>query len=86
MYPIEFPEVNVKIAEKSEEYQTLPAFWNQEDGSMTFCFKLSEDEINRMYATGEVWMKVITYNKPLQPIGLSTNKEELIPKEKLIKP
>lgn len=80
MYPIEFPEVNVRIAEKQEEYQTLPAFWDKKEGSMTFCFKLSEDEINRMYATGEVWMKVITFNQDLQPIGLSTNKEELIKK------
>lgn len=75
----EFPEVNVRIAEKQEEYQTLPAYFNKEEGSMTFCFKLSKDEINRMYATGELWMKVLTFGKPLQPIGLSTNKEGLIP-------
>ena len=41
----EFPEVNVRIAEKQEEYQTLPAYFNKKEGSKTFCFKLSKDEI-----------------------------------------
>jgi hypothetical protein len=71
----EFPEVNVRIAEKQEEFQTIPAFWNKKEGSMTFCFKLSESERNRMYATGEVWMKVYTGGREFHPIGLSTNKE-----------
>lgn len=78
MQPIEFKEVNVRIAEHQEEYQTLPAFHNEKEGSMTFCFKLSEDEMSRINATDEIWFKVLTFGNPLQPIALSTNKEDLI--------
>jgi len=75
----EFPEVNLRIAEDQPEYHTLPAFHNKKEGSVTFCFELSEDEINRLYATGEIWFKQLTFNGPMQPIALSCNKEELIP-------
>lgn len=75
----EFPEVNVRIAENQPEFETLPAFYNQQEGSMTFCFKLSEDEMHRIHATGEIWFKQLTCGAPMQPIALSTNKEQLIP-------
>lgn len=74
----EFPEVNVRIAENQPEYETLPAFHNKYEGSVTFCFKLTEEELNRIYATGEIWFKQLTFNGPMNPIALSTNKEELI--------
>ena len=78
MKATEFPEVNLRIAENQEEYVTLPAYHNKEEGSITFCFKLNEDEVNRIKATDEIWFKVLTFNRPMQPIMLSTNKEELI--------
>lgn len=78
MKAIEFEEVNARIAEHQEEYETLPSYYNEEEGSMTFCFKLSENEVNRIKATDEIWFKVLTYGKPLQPIAMSTNKEDLI--------
>jgi len=78
MQPKEFPEVNVRIAEHQDEFVTLPARFNVKDGTMTFCFELSDDEINRIRATREIWFSVLTYGQPLQPIMLSTLKEELI--------
>lgn len=78
MKAIEFPEVNVRLAENQEEYETLPAYHDKEEGTMTFCFKLTADEINRIRATDEIWFKILTFNKPMQPIMLSTNKEDLI--------
>lgn len=78
MIPKEFEEVNIRIAEHQEEFITLPAFWNIEEGSMTFCFQLSQDEVNRIKATDEIWFKIVTGGRPMQPITLSTNKEELI--------
>ena len=35
MKTVEFEGVNVRIAEDQEEYNTLPAFWNQKEGSLT---------------------------------------------------
>lgn len=77
----EFKEVNVRIAENQPEYETLPAYWNKDEGSLTFCFKLEEDELNRVKATGEIWFKQLTFGRPMNPITLSTNKEVLIPKQ-----
>lgn len=75
----EFEEVNIRIAESQPEYETLPAFHNKDEGSMTFCFALSQDEVNRIIATNEIWFKVLTFNRPLQPIAMSCNKEDLLP-------
>lgn len=77
MKAVEFPEVNVRIAEDQPQYATLPAFHDAEEGSLTFCFKLTQDEVNRIRATDEIWFKMITFNRPMQPIALSTNKEDL---------
>ncbi len=74
----EFKEVNVKVAEDQPEYITLPAYFNPEEGSMTFCFELSEDEMNRIKATNEIWIQLLTFGHKMQPIKMSTNKEDLI--------
>lgn len=74
----EFKEVNIRIAENQEQYSTLPAFHNKEEGSLTFCFELTQDELNRIHATGEIWFKQLTFNGPMNPIALSCNKEDLI--------
>lgn len=74
----EFEEVNVRIAENQPEYETLPAYYNELERSMTFRFVLTEEERNRLYATGELYFKVLTNGEPMQPIALSTNKEDLI--------
>lgn len=74
----EFKEVNVRVAEDQPEYITLPAYFNPDEGSMTFCFELSEDEMNRIKATGEIWFKQFTGGKEMQAIYMSTNKEDLI--------
>lgn len=74
----EFDEVNVYVAKDQPEFETLPAYYNEEEKSMTFRFELEQCEIDRIYATGEIFFKVLTNDNPIQPIALSTNKEDLI--------
>ena len=78
MKAIEFPEHNVKIAEHQPEYETLPAFYNKEEGSMTFCFELDEAELEQVKTTGKIYIKQLTFGKAMQPIGGSCLKEVLI--------
>lgn len=78
MDAIEFKEVNVRIAEEQEEYQTLPAYWNKEEGSMTLGFKLTPKELEEVNKTGVIFIKQLTFGRPLQPIGTSCIKDELI--------
>lgn len=74
----EFDEVNVRIAEHQDEYETLPAYHDKNEGSMTFCFELDEEEQLEVATNGVIFMKVLTFNQPLQPIAMSVIKEDLI--------
>lgn len=78
MKAVEFPEVNVRIAESQPEYETLPAFHNPKEGSMTFCFELSPDELEQIGKTGKIYIKQLTFNRAMQPIAGTCLKEELI--------
>lgn len=78
MTPKDFPERNIKIAEHQDEFITLPAYYNRSEGSMSFCFQLSEDEVNQIHETNEIWFKLYTGGQKMQPIFLSTQKEDFI--------
>lgn len=79
MIALEFPEVTHRIAEEQPEYETLPAHYNPQEQSLTFCFGLNKEEIEEIVKTGKIWIKQITFNQPMQPICLSTQKANLIP-------
>lgn len=74
----EFKEQNVIIAKEQKEYNSLPAYYNPDESSLTVCFELTENEVNRIKATNELWLKFKTFGQPLQPIFNSCLKEELI--------
>lgn len=76
-----FSEANIKIAEHQEEYKTVYAFYNKDEGSVTMCFSVSDEELDRIKATNEIYIKLLTFGRPMQPIAMSCNKEDLIPKE-----
>lgn len=75
MRAIEFDECNLKIAEHQPEYETLPVFHNAEEGSIVYCFELDEEEIKQVRETGQIYIKQLTFNKPMQPIGMTCLKE-----------
>lgn len=81
MRAIEFDKVNLRIAEDQPEYETLPVFHDPKEGSVTFCFELSPDELEQVGKTGCIWIKQLTFNKAMQPIGGSCLKEDLMPSE-----
>ena len=66
-----FKQANVKFAENQDEYQTLPAYAvpNDKYGQIVTSFKLSEKEIKQVIETGTIYLRFLTFNKPLQPIG-----------------
>ncbi len=66
----EFPQQNIVIAENQDEYNSLPALVS-EDGAVTCCFQLDEAEIKQVKETGEIWLTVLTFGRPLQPINTS---------------
>ena len=78
MKPIEFNEQNTIYAKDQPQYTPLPALKNAE-GDVIMCFELSDEEIKEIVETKKIWLGMKTFNNPLQPIFLSTIKNDLIP-------
>lgn len=84
MKAIEFPEVNVRIAENQPEYETLPVHTEPDEESngyfnqVTMCFELDEEEKKQVAETGNIWHTVLVpKNTPFHPIRMSTLKPEM---------
>ena len=78
MKAIEFPEVNVRIAEKQEEYETLPVHVDMSDNrtKTTMCFELNEEEFKQVAETGRIWVQMLTFGYSFHPISMSFLKPE----------
>jgi len=74
----EFEEVNIRMAEDQDEYETLPAYMNKEEGSLTFCFQLNKEELDEIQKTGCIWFKQLTFGQKMNPVSMSPQKEDLI--------
>lgn len=84
MQPIEFPEHNVVFAKDQPEYKPLPAFRNDSpQGEVISCWKLSFTERLRILFTGNLWVSLMTFNKPLTPSFFSTKKSDVLTVPKL---
>ena len=63
-----------RIAEKQEEYLTLPA--NVDSGVVSFAFKLTfKDSIKALFKR-RIFIYTLTFNKPLQPIHVSVDEKD----------
>ena len=82
MRPTKFKESNKTYAENQPEYLPLPVF-KSIDGQVVSCWQLSLRERIKLLITGKLWLCLHTFNKPLQPIFMTTIKSELLetPKE-----
>ena len=71
MKAVEFDQVNIKIAEHQDEYQTLPAHFNKAQGTVTACFELDEAEKQQVAEEGKIYITLWTGGQSLQPIHSS---------------
>ena len=66
----------VVFAKDQPEYIPLPAI---SDGYKVITkWKLSKEELEEIAITGEIYLELLTFGQPLQPIKLSTNLEEVV--------
>lgn len=79
MKPTKFKQANVIFAKDQPEYLQLPAY-KADDGRVVTCWKLSMVDRIRVLFTGRLWLGLMTFNNPLQPIIPST--KTLFAKEK----
>lgn len=79
MTPKEFPEANVVFAKDQPQYKPLPAFRNSSpEGEVVTCWNLSFKERLRVLFKGEIWVSMMTFNKPLTPSFMTTEKKEVL--------
>ena len=74
---IKFTEHNATFAKNQPPYLPLPAY-RTDDGQVISCWGLSFRERLRVLLKGRVYLKLLTFNQPLQPQRISTNLNELI--------
>lgn len=78
MKAIEFKEANSKLAEDQPEYNTLPVYFGQvgetehHKGCIS-CYELTEDEINTINHTKQIWASQLTFGQAFQPFLLMVN-------------
>lgn len=85
MEPIKFKQHNVVFAENQPEYRPLPALnFNDDRGTVVFCYRLTLKERIKMLFTGKLWVSKLTFKQPLQPIYMTVNRKEVFttPEEK----
>lgn len=77
MEPLNFDKANVVFAANQPQYKPLPAeYRGGKSGEILTCWELSPEEIERVKETGKIWLSVLTFGQPLQPVYLSVDKPE----------
>ena len=77
MKAIKFKECNTVYAKNQSEYYSLPVH-RTDDGVVTSCWQLSFRQRLKVLITGHIFLQILTFNKPLQPLKMSVNKNELV--------
>jgi len=67
--PIDFKEQTKVYAEKQPQYLDLPVYEDEEQGGRVFsCWKLTWKERFKIFFSGKLWINVLNFGEPLQPI------------------
>lgn len=79
MEPIKFDGVNVVFGEEQPEYHSLPAerVGRPQTGQINTCWALSPDEIKKVQETGVIFVSLLTFGLPLQPLLVSVDKPDV---------
>jgi len=67
MEPIEFEHCNIVYAKDQPEYLPLPVH-RTPDGTVTSCWQLTFIERLKLLVNGKLYISIMTFNKPLQPL------------------
>ena len=79
MEPIKFDGANIVFGANQPEYRPLPAerVGNAVVGQINTCWELTPEELKTIAETGRIWLSVLTFGQPLQPVLLSATKPEI---------
>lgn len=74
MESLDFPKANYPLAKDQPQYQTLYVFYDRIAAPffpMTYCMKLSQEEIDSIIKNRCIWLTQTTFGQPFQPIRMS---------------
>ena len=74
---INFKECNTIYAENQPEYLPLRCH-KAKNGRVTSCWGLSFSERLKVFLFGKIYLRILTFNKPLQPLKMMVNKPRMI--------
>lgn len=76
MQPLNFDGANIVFGANQPEYQPLPAEFvgKTETGQINTCWELSPDELKQIQEPGKIWVSILTFGQPLQPVLVSVDK------------
>lgn len=79
MEPAKFDGVNVVFGANQPEYKPLPAErrGNAQTGEVLTCWQLSPEELIKVQETGQIWLSMLTFGQPLQPVLMAVEKPEI---------
>ena len=78
MKPVKFPEQNIVFAENQPQYETLPAFKdNNTEQTVVTCWKLTLKERISLLIKGHFWVSQMTFRTPYHPIYMSVDKKDI---------
>lgn len=67
--PIRFPQTNIIFGQNQEGVKPLPAhIENVAHRPVHTLWELDDDEIEEIVRTRQIWVTVLTYGEPLQPL------------------
>ena len=82
MEPIKFDGANVVYGANQPEYIPLPAEKRPgRSGEIVTCWELNPNEKKIIQETGKIWLSVLTFGQPLQPLLLTIDKPDVYDKE-----
>ena len=73
----DFSESNLVYAKDQKEYSPLPVHYSK-NGEVTSCWELNDEQIEKIKETKCLWLHVLTFNQPLQPLAMSVDKNDFI--------
>ncbi len=79
MKPVNFDGANVVFGANQPEYIPLPAerVGKPETGQINTCWELSPEELKMVQETGKIWVSLLTFGQPLQPVMVSVYKPDV---------
>lgn len=83
MKPVDFDGVNTVFGADQPEYQPLPAerVGKPETGQVNTCWELDPEELETVQETGKIFVSLLTFGQPLQPVLVSVVKPDVYDKE-----